>query len=132
MIEATIIGAGIMAFIAVYMFFKLGENTGQEHIFYQLLLLGIIMFSILTLGGATFRASNCDLIPTNSTLSGNTTIYEYDYICQETPAPISLTFLKVTQWFWRLSLTYIILYFINKTLLYMGVDLIERTKRRFK
>ena len=132
MIESAIIVSGILAFIAAYMFFKLGENTGKEHVFYQLLLFSIIMASVLTLGGATFRASNCDLIPVNSTLVGDVTSYKYDYVCQEDPIPISNTFLKVTQWFWRLSLTYIIVYIVYKLMLAMGVDLIASIKRRFK
>lgn len=141
MIEATIIGAGIVAFISAYMFFKLGENTGKEHIVLQLLIFSILVGSVVVIGGATFKATNCDMVQTNTTTQEITsssnqtdsiTYHNYEYQCQEEPFGISDTFLKLTQWFYRLSLTYLIIYFIYKVLLAIGVDLVENIKNRFK
>jgi len=132
MLEATIIGAGIVALLAAYMFFKLGENTGKEHIILQLLMFSILIGAVVVIGGASFKATNCDLLIVNATDTGETITYQHEYVCQDEPFGISETFLKVTQWFYRLTMTYLILYLIYKTLLVIGVDLVEMAKNRFR
>lgn len=132
MIEATILGAGILAFLSVYMFFKLGENTGKEHIVLQLLLLAMIISSVLVVGAASFKATNCDYVIANATDDGTTMTYAHEYQCQDEPFGISETFLKVTQWFYRLFMIYLIIYFIYKVLIAIGVDLVDIIRNRFK
>lgn len=132
MLEAPIIGAAVLGFLAIYMFFKLGKNTGKEHIALQLLLLSIFIGSIVVLGGAVYKSSNCDLLINSSTINGTTTNYEYSYICQDEPVGISDTFLKLTQWFYRLMTLYLILYFIYKVLLALNYDLVQKLRHRFK
>jgi|SRR6056297_52575 len=132
MLEATILGAGILGFICVYMFFKLSETTGNEHIVLQLLLLSILIGCVSVIGGATFKSTNCDFVTTNSTINGTVTTYDYDYICQDTPFGISNTFIKLTTWFYRLMITYLLGYFIYKLFLYMGIDMVELFKNKFK
>ena len=115
-----------------YPYFKLSDNTGNEHIALQLLILAILISSISVIGGASFKATNCDFVTTNSTINGTITNYEYGYVCQDTPLGISNTFLKVTTWFYRLMISYLILYFIYKLFMYLGIDLIESFKNKFK
>lgn len=123
-----IVGAGIIAGICIYMFFKLGENTGNEHIVYQLLLLSLVIGSVIIIGGATLKESTCDLVPVNTTSIGDSVVYQFDEICRE-PTSTENTFFKLTQWFFRLSMSYIILYLIYRTLMAIGPGLVKQFKK---
>ena len=118
---AIIIGASVLAFLSAYIFFKLGENTGSEHIVLQLLMISMIVGSVSVLGGAVFKDTNCHLVAVNSTTTNDVIDYEYGQFCYDEPTPQSNSFIRLTSYFYRLFMTYVIVYFIYRVLIAFGV-----------
>lgn len=112
MAGVVIIGAvlGILA-LFTYWFFKLGENTGDEHIILQLLLMGLFIAGLSVLGGAVINAANCVDYYNGSELT---------VVCLDEPTGTSETFMEFVNWTVRLMQLYLVIYIVYRVLLYWG------------
>jgi len=127
--ELIVATLGLAALFS-YMFFKFGENTGSEHVVFQIILFGLITACIAILGSASFEATNCDFIPVNSTTTGSTVSYDFDRVCATTPNPGSQTFLEFSVWAVRLFNLYLVFYILFRILSAFGK--LPKVMNRFK
>lgn len=120
MTTVILLGALGLTFISAYMFFKFGENTGNEHFVLQLLLVAMIVGGIAIAGAAGYNAANCQTMAVNSTVAGGVTTYGYDTVCNTSPVGVSDTFVRYTSYYYRIFMTYVIVYFIYRVLVAWG------------
>lgn len=132
---AIIVGAGFVAFISAFMLLRLGDRASMEghnlHYGLQIILYGLVVLSIFFIGKAVLDSSEqCGLMLVNETTIGNTTSYNYNTVCDESPAHnTGLTFYKFITWFMRLMG----LYFGGYVIYIIGAMLYARWKKvRFK
>lgn len=122
MSSSVMIGIGIGVFLLLYMTFKLQTSEdGNNHFLLQLLLMFFIIAGLVMLGKATMDSKDhCSWNVVNSTVSGDTTAYGYDYQCNENTHTTSTTFYKGMLWFARIFALYILVYLIYKSLVFIG------------
>lgn len=127
----VLVGASVVCFILVLLFWKLGEGSKDEngnkrsnHVMLQILLLGFILACIVLVGKAALDDSSqsCDWL-TNTTVvnaTTNTTTYTYSYNCASTGKTTGRTFYGLTVWIMRLVGVYIFCYLVYVVLVYFG------------
>ena len=126
MTYGVLAGVGIALFLLIYMFFKFNrfsdEKQGSNHFLLQLLILFFILAGFLLLAKATVDVSNnCEQELVNSTVVGDTSVYNYDIVCNESPYNTSSIFYKVILWFVRIISFYIFIYIAYEVLKYWKV-----------
>lgn len=128
---SLIIGSGIIAFIAAYALFSLIRNSqlegrGKEPFSLKtafneglkILMLGLLIMSLFLVSKTAFDdKDHCAWLETNSSVSGNITSYNYDYICETNDSNTSSWVLKLPLTIIRVLAIMTILY-----LLYMIYD----------
>jgi uncharacterized membrane protein YeiB len=102
---SIIIGIGITAFLFLYFSFQLND----EHFILKLFLIFFALYSLILIPQAVIN-ENCSLQVANYTTTGNTTINEYETICQQSQSSTPVTFLKLPMWFFRIFVTYFFIY----------------------
>lgn len=116
-----VLASACLAFLATYMFFKLGENTGSQHFILQLLMIAIIISSVSIMGVAGLDASReCSWQTSYIETMGGDQELQYDYVCLDEPSNVAETFLYVTTWFYRLFILYMFFYILFAVLGYFG------------
>jgi FtsH-binding integral membrane protein len=119
-----LIGIGLVTFALIYMFFKLGQNAQADnnHFALQLLFLFLILSCFTLVGKVALDDKDfCSWNVVNSTVSGYTTTYGYEYQCETNPATTSEIFYKVSVWIFRLVGFYVFVYMFWWALKYFGV-----------
>lgn len=112
---------GILAAILILLFFKLSDADDKKHFLLQILFLGFIMIIVVLIGkSAVDYKDNCAWLVKNDTLTGNTTSYTYDYICDPDTNGTADTFYKVTVWIMRITGIYLFLYLLVESILAFG------------
>lgn len=107
----TLVGIGLIAAILIFMFFKLGENKNQDHFVLQIVCLGfVLILMFLTAKTVLDEQDYCEWRVTNTTVTGNTTLYSNDYVCKENEHITSLLLYKTIIWLIRLVVVYVFIY----------------------
>lgn len=122
MAGTVLLGAmGIVAFLLLLLFFKLGQDE-KKHYLFQILILSFVFVIIVLLGktGLDYK-DNCSWLVTNSTVSGSITSYQYGYQCSTNTSNSANIFYEVTVWIMRVTGIYMFLYFLYEILIYFGV-----------
>lgn len=102
-------GVGILCFLVLFIAFNLDE----EHYLLKLLCVFFFLGLMLLIPKATIDYSNhCDFVQLNSTVTGNTTAYSYDYLCTNSTTTTPQTFYQSTTWILRIFLLYFAAYII--------------------
>lgn len=118
------IGAGLVAFLFLYMLFKLGERgqeTGDKHFLLQLLLLFFVASLIVIIGKTALDDKDfCAWNVENATNTGSTTQYDYGYHCETNTNSTVRTFYNITLGFFTVLSLYIFGYFVYEVLKYLG------------
>ena len=114
---------GIVLFVLIVLFNRLGNNDGgSSHYLLQLLVLGFILGCLLLVGKtAVDNQDTCAWNVVNSTTSGSVTSYGYEYQCIENTKNTNNVFFKSIVWFVKIVSIYIVLYFIYELLSYFNV-----------
>jgi heme/copper-type cytochrome/quinol oxidase subunit 2 len=125
-----LIGASVVTFLLILLFMQMGKSskdengdkTGSNHVLLQVLLLGFILSGLVIIGKASFDDSgkNCGWLVNQSISSGNTTSYDYNYICSTDNTTTGFTFYQLTVWIMRLVGIYIFCYLVYVVLTYFG------------
>lgn len=112
----------VVGVLLVILFFKLNDSEDKKHFLLQLLLLGFILgIAVLVGKTALDYKDDCSWLVMNDTISGDYTVYNYDYQCHENTNTTAETFYKVTTWIMRIVAIYIFLYFVYELLVYFGL-----------
>lgn len=117
---ASLIG---VALILVYLAIKLTErdSSGLGDYAILIILIGFLLGILLLLSkSAVDYEDNCGWLVTNSTTSGSSTNYSYDYVCEENPNTTANTFYNLTLWVVRLVIAYVIIGFFFQLFEYFG------------
>lgn len=120
--SATIIvtSLAVVAAILCFFFWKLGSEEGQNYAL-QIIIFGFILWTIVLLGKvAVDNEDYCSWLVNNSTVSGSTTSYEYDYTCEENPNSTASSFFVACLWIARLTTIYLVLSFGFELISYFG------------
>lgn len=105
---ASMIG---VSFILIALFYVLGQDE-ETHYALKVILLAFILGIIVLLGKVSIDEQNyCDLVVSNSTVSGNTTSYSYDRVCEVNANSTASAFYNITLWVMRLVTLYLIISF---------------------
>lgn len=120
------LGLGITGFLLIFMFFKLGDpERKHEHIFLQLILLGFILSVFVLIGKASLDTDDyayCSWNLNNYTSSGgNVTDMNYAFECPSTTPNTATTFYKLSLWIMRITITYLVIYYIFQLMNYFGI-----------
>lgn len=104
---------GIFGFMLLFMFFKLrSDGQESEHFLLQLLVLGFLLGVFVLIGKVGLDDKDfCSWNVANSTVSGDTTVYVYDYECSTNNKTTSTSFYTLITWLIRCIVIYIILFF---------------------
>ena len=118
-------GLAFVTIILVYMFFKLGEGAMRDgkrnHFLLQILLLFFIISAVPLMGKVSLDDRDfCSWNVVNSTMTGYTTSYDYEYQCETNTHTTPDTFYNLTVWFFRLVSGYVVYYFIYEVLKYLN------------
>lgn len=116
-----ILSAGMVAFICLYMLFKISESSvkrreaGQDnpnkHYALQLILIGMAVMCVLLIGKASYDDRDyCSFNTVNATESGATTDFGYEYQCSTNTNSTSSEFYQLTAWFARVMGIYLLGY----------------------
>lgn len=114
---AVLVGAGIIGFILVYLFSKLGQNTdksangedvgvGDNHVLLRVLILAVLLGCFLVIGATTVDMSkqNCDIL-INQTHDNTSNpqdvmmVYSYSEFCFDNDVNHGSTFYNIVRWF---------------------------------
>jgi hypothetical protein len=118
------LGMGIVGFLLIFMFFKLGENE-KKHYLLQLLMLGFILGIFVLIGKAgldTNDYSYCSWNMKNYTMTGgNVTNMNYAFECPSNPPSTAGTFYKTTTWIMRVTIIYLFIYYFYELMMYFGL-----------
>ena len=119
-----LIGIGIVTFALIYMFFRLGDKATEKnnHFPLQLLMLFLILSCFTLIGKVVIDDKDyCSWNVVNSTTTGATTIYGYDYQCESNTSNTPDTFYKLVLWVFRLVGLYVLIYIIYYILNWFGI-----------
>ena len=117
-----VVAIGIATTILVLLFAKFGSNEEEKHPFLQLILLFFIVGGLLLLGKAGLdHKENCEWLNTNSTVTGNTTSYNYSYTCSSLNKNTANVFYESMTWFLRILAIYVFLYFMWEILKFFNL-----------
>lgn len=105
MILGLVAAIGVLAFLFLYFAF----NLDQEHFLLKFMLIFFFAFTIILLPNAVINNS-CVIDVQNTTVSGSTTVYNYESYCDNTTTQTENTFLKIPLWFFRILVTYFSIY----------------------
>jgi hypothetical protein len=108
-----LIALGIFGFMLLFMFFKLRSDGGEsEHFFLQLLVLGFLLGVFVLIGKVGLDDKDfCSWNVANATISGDTTVYVYDYECDTNVRTTSTNFYDLITWLIRCVVVYVVLFF---------------------
>lgn len=104
-----------VAFIVIYLAVKLmeREEIGIGDYAALILLVGFLLGILLLLGKtAVDYKDNCNWLVANSTVSGSTTSYQYNYTCNTNTQKTASTFYNLTLWIIRLVTAYLVIGFL--------------------
>lgn len=102
----VIIGLGILSFLFTYIAFQLDEKHNILKVL--MFIFGILMMFILS--KVSYEAMDfCEIMPRNSTVTGNTTSYEYTRECFENPDKSGLAGFKLMNYFVRILNWYVVI-----------------------
>lgn len=105
---SIIVGIGIVSFMIIYFSTSIDESHRWMKLlsmFFGLALLILIPFSLLNV------QTNCDVVVDNATLvNANLTHYDYVSFCHTQEIDSISTFYKVTTWFYRIFIAYVVVY----------------------
>lgn len=120
----VIIGISATIFLLAYIMFKLKTDVdagGQNHFILQLILMFFIVGLLALMGKATLDSSQpCQWLVVNQTVTGDTTTFTNEYVCDEATSNTGLNFYKAIMWTVRILFTYIFLYIAYEVLKYLG------------
>ena len=108
-----LIGIGLVMFGLIYMFFKLGDKADENnnHFPLQLIMLFLILSSFTLIGKVALDDKDyCSWNVVNSTISGATTSYDYDYMCETNTNTTADIFYNVSTWIFRIVAGYVVIY----------------------
>lgn len=134
---ALIGGLAVVALILLILFIiirqlDLGNGTPTQYMIMnalQLILIGFVVGIIVMVGKIGIESyDNCSWLVLNSTTSGNTTTYGYDYACEDNPNGTASLFFQMTLWMMRLIILFMILAFAFDIIQYFG----EQKKRKIE
>lgn len=122
MSSAVLIGGlGVVALILMLLFFKLSDDPDKKHFFLQVLFLGFIVMVIVLIGKASYdEKDHCSWLVANSTTSGSTTSYSYDYTCETNTQTTASLFYRLTTWIMYITIVYIGLYYAYETFMFVA------------
>jgi len=103
---ALVVGIGLVSFL---MFYFAGQLE-KEHGVLKFLTIMFALTLLLIVPSSVVNEKQCDYYLFNSTLTDNTTAYEYEQLCVTSDSSTQTTFFKIVMWFYRLFMLYIILY----------------------
>lgn len=99
---ATIVGVGI----TIIFFFYLSREFREQDPILQVLGLCSLLFGvllILVIPNVLFVQNNiCEVVVTNSTLAGNSSLYQYTHYCYEDANRLPPAYYTVVLWFFRI------------------------------
>ena len=121
----VLFGIAFVTIILVYMFFQLSKNGKDDpsrgHFALQMILLFLILSSVALIGKVTLDDKDyCSWNVINSTTTGATTTYGYEYQCETNTNSTPDIFYKTTAWFFYIVSSYVFFYFIYEVLKYLG------------
>ncbi len=110
-----LIGLGIVIAILIYMFFRMGEQKDEKgaarHFILQIIILVFVFVGLLLIGKVALDDQDfCAWNVANSTTSGVTTSYEYDYECSDNTNTTAVTFYKALTYFIIIVAFYVLVY----------------------
>jgi len=126
----VVVGMGVVAFLSLYMVFNLRNSVaesftdkgGNKHFLLQLIFLFLFFGSLLFIGNATMKADGtvCSI---NYYVNGSGHGHpgeHYDYECYSTGNTQGNGFYRAVLWVVRLSMIYVVIYFVWETLKFLG------------
>jgi hypothetical protein len=123
-------GMGIVGFLLIFMFFKLGEGE-KKHYLLQLLMLGFILGIFVLIGKASLDSNDYSYCSWNmknyTSVGGNITDMNYSFECPNNPPNTAGTFYKTTLWIMRVTFIYLFIYYFYELMSYFG--LIKRREK---
>jgi len=107
-----VIGAIGISFVCAYMLFKIGDRVKDSpynvHYALQIILYSMVVMGIFIAGTAAYNTGQvCSFTETNTTVSGNVTSYNYNYLCTDDPDNTGRSLFSVVNWFLRLMFLYL-------------------------
>lgn len=122
----VIIGIGVVAFLALFMVFKLRDspteslqgNTRTKHFILQFIFVFVFLFCLLFLANGIQKAdtNHCELVNTVNTSATPS----YSYECYNTGSTNGTGFYNMAVWTVGLVFAYIFFYFIYEVLKFIG------------
>ena len=113
--SGTVLIAALFAaeLVLIALFFKLSGEEGNKHFLLKVLFLGFIVGILILIGkvGVDYN-DNCAWLVQNSTVSGSTTSYGYDYTCSVNTNNTAQIFYQVLLWFARFIGIYLFFYIV--------------------
>lgn len=127
--EAAIIGGGIIAFLFIFTMSKLEDR----HFLLKLILLFFSAIAVLLLGQAVQSDQfDCSWLPDNSTVTGDTTAYEYSRHCDtENPTPANKGIYTLTSWYFIILALYSVIYFLYMAFTWIKAIIIMKKQGKF-
>jgi len=112
---SLILGAGILALISGYVLFKLAERGRdkefESHNALQILMFFLLISSLFLVGKASYDDRHyCDYVVNQTTIIGNQTVYEYDYMCSTNDSSTGVWLYKIPLFIIQIAVIYLILY----------------------
>lgn len=122
MSEAILLaGLTIVAAIILVIFITLRNSEAVGLYALQIILIGFLLGIIVMIGKVSIEGyDHCSWLVVNSTTSGSTTEYSYDYLCDVNTNSTAGTFYEITLWIMRLTTAYLILAFAFEAIEYFG------------
>lgn len=119
-----LIGIGLVMGLLMILLFKLRSTEspdGHNHFLLQILILFFIIGGLVLMAKTTLDDQNpCSWNVVNSTTSGLSTSYVYDYQCSTNTHNTATVFYKAVVWFASLFMLYLFLFFIYQVLKFVG------------
>lgn len=105
----------VFMFLVSYWFFKLGELSGLQHFFLQLLMIGFFLFSTGILGVVVMDNTNtCNWVSTQV----NSTVTVFEEECEADNSGVIFNFMMT--WFYRLIIIYLFLWLLFELFNYLN------------
>jgi len=105
---SIVVGIGIVSFMIIYFSTTIDDSHKWMKLlgmFFGLAMLILIPFSLLNV------QTNCEAVVSNATFVNSTfTHYDYQSFCHTQELQSINTFYKLTTWFYRLFIAYVIIY----------------------
>lgn len=101
-----------VAAILLVLFWLLRSENEQANTALQIVLLGFLLGIVVMIGKvAVVNNVQCDWVVNSTIVSGNTTSYDYDYMCSTTSDETGSLLYQISLWVMRLTIGFVILKF---------------------